>query len=177
MYAIIATLDDQSNEMIQETWYQLKELSLSDYAYEVTNRESHITLASFEVDDIDSVMNILDAQLDAVLPIEISFQSLGSFLGSRIVFLSPTKTPDLINLHNQIHALLKDVIAPDSQYAPAKWIPHVTIANRIEEDKVAKVYSYCLNNLTVTRGHIIAVKLIAISDDKEVSTIYEYSLK
>ncbi|WP_161979415.1 2'-5' RNA ligase family protein [Streptococcus sp. S784/96/1] len=175
MYAIIATLDDQSNEMIREAWYQLKELSLSDYAYEVSDREPHITLASFEVDDIDSVTNTLDSQLDAVLPIEISFQSLGSFLGSRIVFLSPTKTPDLISLHNQIHELLKGIIAPDSQYASANWIPHVTIANRIDEEKVEKVYSYCLNHLKVTKAHIAALKLIAISDDKEVSTICEYS--
>lgn len=174
MYAIIATLDRQTEKVIRGIWNELKELSLSDYAYEVKDREPHITLASFEVDDIDSVIKILYSRLNPVLPLKITFQSLGSFLGTNIVYLSPTKTPDVMNLHSRIHELFKEIIEPDSQYAPLNWIPHLTIANRIDEDKLAEIYRYCLNQISNQDAFIINLKLIEISDNS-TKTIFDYS--
>ena len=134
-----------------------------------------MTLAAFDTSDIEPVVEQLRQEILHFLPMELSFQAIGSFLDSRIVYLSPTKTPELMAMHSSVHEVLREAIAPSSQYIPATWIPHLTIANRIDEDKLAEVYSYCLKHIKSLKAHIIAIKLIAISNDKEVNTLFEFS--
>ncbi|WP_367006257.1 2'-5' RNA ligase family protein [Streptococcus sp. ZY19097] len=93
MYAIIATLDETTNQKIRNLWQELKDMSLSDYAYQVRDREPHITLADFETIAVEEVLESLGDKLNLTLPLELSFQAIGSFWGSSIVFLGPTKTP------------------------------------------------------------------------------------
>lgn len=175
MYAVIATLDERTNQKIKGLWRELKDLSLSDYAYQVKDRKPHITLADFETDAIEEVLEKLTGKLHLSLSLDLPLQSIGSFLGSSIVFLSPTKTPELVKLHEQVHDLLGKLIASDSQYAPQIWVPHLTIANRIEEDKLAMIYTYCLKNLNMTRGQINALKVIAIDEQGQVKEICQFT--
>lgn len=109
MYAVIATLDERTNQKIKGLWRELKGLSLSDYAYQVKDREPHITLADFETDAIEEVLEKLTGKLHLSLSLALPLQSIGSF-----VFLSPTKTPELVKLHEQVHDLLGKLIASDS---------------------------------------------------------------
>lgn len=175
MYAIIATLDETTNQKIRNLWQELKDMSLSDYAYQVRDREPHITLADFETIAVEEVLESLGDKLNLTLPLELSFQAIGSFLGSSIVFLGPTKTPGLAKLHKHIHDLLGQLVAVDSQYVPEVWIPHLTLANRIDEDKLTQVYAHCLNNLEMTRGQITAIKVIATDEQGQVKEVCQFT--
>lgn len=47
MYGLIALFDEKTEQIIKDIWKELKEQSISFYAYEVEDRIPHITLASY----------------------------------------------------------------------------------------------------------------------------------
>lgn len=47
MYGIIALFDDELNKKILKLWQELKNESISTYAFEVRNRKPHLTIASY----------------------------------------------------------------------------------------------------------------------------------
>ncbi|WP_367006256.1 hypothetical protein ABZ559_10130 [Streptococcus sp. ZY19097] len=78
-------------------------------------------------------------------------------------------------MHKHIHDLLGQLVAVDSQYVPEVWIPHLPLANRIDEDKLTQVYAHCLNNLEMTRGKITAIKVIATDEQGQVKEICQFT--
>lgn len=76
-------------------------------------------------------------------------------------------------LHFDIHQQLSDYLSKDSLYSPNNWVPHLTIANRIAEDKMAKAYHYCLKHLSLSEGKVIGIKLISITPDNQVQDIFQ----
>ncbi|UVF02722.1 2'-5' RNA ligase family protein [Streptococcus equinus] len=174
MFALIMTLDDNLQATIKEFWKELSDAQLSQYAYEVTDREPHITLASFDEGTTkDDIIKGLETLTLPDKPIDISFTSIGSFINANIIFFSPIKTPQMSKLHFDIHQQLSDYLSKDSLYSPNNWVPHLTIANRIAEDKMAKAYHYCLKHLSLSEGKVIGIKLISITPDNQVQDIFQ----
>lgn len=174
MYALLAILDEDTNQQIQKLYQDLKKQNLSNYAFETEGYIPHITLADFENLSLEKVIDILSTKLLVSHPIPINFSSLGSFLGTNIVFLSPVKTPSLIQLHMNIHELLADYITEDSLYRPENWVPHLTLANRIEDVKFLKLYQISHQHFSQMQSHIIGLKLIKINSQNKISSLYDY---
>ena len=143
MYALLAILDEKTNQEIQGLWQVLKELGLSNYAFETEGFLPHITLANFEDLPLNKAVTTLTNELLIPQPIPITFTSLGSFLGANIVFLSPIKSPALASLHLRIHEHFSAYVSADSLYEPYCWQPHLTLANRIDPVNFPKLYQLC----------------------------------
>ena len=89
MFALIMTLDDNLQATIKDFWKELSDAQLSQYAYEVTDREPHITLASFDEGTTkDDIMKGLETLILPDKSIDISFTSIGSFINANIIFLA-----------------------------------------------------------------------------------------
>lgn len=174
MFALIMTLDDNLQATIKEFWKELSDAQLSQYAYEVTDREPHITLASFdEGTPKDDIIKSLEVLTLPNSPIDISFTSIGSFINANIIFLSPIKNQQMTQLHSNIHRQLGTYIDKNSLYSPNNWVPHLTIANRIAENKLDKTYHYCLKHLPIFKGKIIGIKLISITLNNQVQDVFQ----
>ena len=175
MYALLAILDEKTNQEIQRLWQVLKEQGLSNYAFETEGFLPHITLANFEDLPLNKAITTLTNELLIPQPIPISFTSLGSFLGANIVFLSPVKSPDLASLHLRIHELFSDNISVDSHYGPESWQPHLTLANRIEPANFLKLYQICHQHFSKMESTIVGLKLIQIDSPNKISSLFDYS--
>lgn len=177
-YAIIALLDEQLQQKIQAIWQGLSENNLSHYAYEVENREPHITLASLEGvgSDIEQLCFILENALEKQESLAVDVGMIGSFFGGRIVTLNPVKSPELTVFHFNLHQKLTAYVSDASNYAPDYWVPHITLANRIDDEKIAPLYAYCLEHCEPLSGFIRKIKLIEIRDEKRVVDIAEINL-
>ena len=177
MYALLAILDEETNQEIQRLWHVLNEQGLSNYAFETEGFVPHITLADFDHLPLNKAIKTLTNKLLIHQPIPISFSSLGSFLGSNIVFLSPVKSPALARLHSKIHELFSDNISVDSLYGPESWRPHLTLANRIEPANFPKLYQICHQHFPKMESSIVGLKLIRIDSPNKISSLFAYSFE
>ncbi|MBP2620650.1 2'-5' RNA ligase family protein [Streptococcus panodentis] len=176
MYAIIATLDKFSQEQVRLIWHKLSINNLSNYAYEVDNREPHLTLASLERMELPAIQLILNKLAKQYSVLDLNFSSISSFLGSSIVTLNPVKTPKMTAFHAELHGEIEVYVSEFSPYLPNNWVPHVTLANRIEYKKLSQVYLFCLEHCPPITGTITGLKLIEVGNDGQVEELYEASL-
>ena len=177
MYALLAILDEETNQEIQRLWQVLKEQGLSNYAFETEGFIPHITLANFDHLPLNKAITTLINELLISQPIPISFSSLGSFLGANIVFLSPVKSPALASLHLKIHELFSDYVSVDSLYGPESWQPHLTLANRIDPVNFPKLYQVCHQHFPKMESSIVGLKLIRIDSPNKISNLFDYSFE
>jgi 2'-5' RNA ligase len=166
MYAVIALLDEKTEEKIKEIWKELKEKSISYYADEVENRRPHITLASYLDINLSKMKKEMDNYFDNQSAISVTFQTLGSFLNSSTLIYLPTVTRELLEFHAKYHEHFQDFQDnPNSLYLPGQWIPHCTLANRLPEEKLLEAIAYTSRRYHSVKGYISEIALI--------ETIYE----
>lgn len=177
MYAVILTFDEQTEIRIKKIWQELEEQGISDYASQVQNRKPHLTLASYEeianLEVFEKQFNLFYRQVSS-LPIH--FSTLGSFLQSGTLFLSPVVTQSLFSLHQAYYQEFR-VWSAQKLYRPEHWIPHVTLANYLSADKLQEAFAFCQGRLSNLEGCITGVQLIEISKDKQVKTVFQIAFQ
>lgn len=178
MYGVVALFDAETEQIIKDIWTELREESISFYADEVVNRKPHITLASYQSLDKLRFIEQLDDFYENKLEIDISFNSIGSFLNTGILYFSPNVTKNLIEFHENFHIQFKHFNDnPKSIYLPEKWIPHCTLANRLSPDKLVEAYNYCLYRNDAIVGKIQEIGIIEMVSKNNAPIIYSKSLK
>ncbi|WP_164669508.1 2'-5' RNA ligase family protein [Virgibacillus doumboii] len=172
MYGFIAIFDEKTEQLVMEIWKELKEKSISTYAYEVENRIPHITLASYNDLNIKDFIEQLDIFYGDKPAIDLSFNTIGSFLNSGALFFQPIVTKDLIEFHYSYHKYFEKFNDDtNSLYLPDKWIPHCTIANRLPPEKLTEAFQYCLTRCGTIDGKIKEVALIDVTDKNKAPII------
>jgi 2'-5' RNA ligase len=167
MYAVIALFDNHTENLIKEVWQELHERELSFYAAEVKNRIPHITLASYNSLEKERIISLMGEVYENESSVDITFKTIGSFLKSGALFLSPTVTEELLTFHSNFHVQFKTFNDnPNSLYLPDNWIPHCTIANKLSRDKLTEAYDYCLQRIETIKGEIVEIALIELLYDK-----------
>lgn len=178
MYGVVALFDAETEQIIKDIWTELREKSISFYADEVVDRKPHITLASYHSLDKLRFIEKLDDFYENKPEIDISFNSIGSFLNTGILYFSPNVTKNLIEFHENFHIQFKHFNDnPKSIYLPEKWIPHCTLANRLSPDKLVEAYNYCLYRNDTIVGKIRGIGIIEMVSKSNAPIIYSKSLK
>jgi len=180
MYGLIALFDQNTEELIKEIWQDLKKRSISFYAEEVEDRKPHITLASYNQLEQGDFIQLMDQFYDSTPQVEITFNTLGTFLNSGTLFLTPTMSAPLSNLHRNHHDNFKKYNDnPDSLYLPGNWVPHCTLANRLSHEKLSEAFSYCSQTISTIHARITEVALIEsiFAGDRCISAPHLYSKK
>jgi 2'-5' RNA ligase len=177
MYGLIAIFDEKTEQIIKEIWKELWERSISFYAYEVIDRIPHIILASYNDLNISDFAVQMDINHEGKSAIDITFNTVGSFLNSGTLFLSPTVTKDLIEFHSNHHLNFEQFNDnPNSLYIPNRWIPHCTLANRLSREKFFEAFEYCSNKLSSISGQIQELALIDVTDENKAPIKYSIKL-
>ncbi|MBM7636365.1 2'-5' RNA ligase family protein [Streptococcus saliviloxodontae] len=177
MYALVMCLDHKSQKEVKKVWKQLAAESLSHYAYEVREREPHVTLASFDYLDETILKNLslLTRKTDCL---RVKISHIGAFVGAPMITLNIDKSKDLIYFHEQVHQILETIVDKKSLYSPANWLPHITFANRISHDKLEKVFNRCHDFWKLKEVDILSLKVIEIVvDEKLINVVAEFKLK
>ncbi|ODG92486.1 MULTISPECIES: 2'-5' RNA ligase family protein [Bacillaceae] len=173
MYGVVALFDAETEQIIKDIWSELREKSISFYADEVVDRKPHITLASYHSLDRKNFFDQFDKFYENMPEINITLNSVGSFLNTGTLFFSPIVSRELIDFHEDYHTYFKQFNDnPNSMYLPGKWVPHCTLANRLSPNKLVEAYNYCLHRNDTLAGKLQKVAIIELVNKNNVPIIY-----
>ncbi|WP_114166855.1 2'-5' RNA ligase family protein [Exiguobacterium sp. TNDT2] len=177
MYGMIALFDEQTEKRIQEVWEGLKQEGITSYAYEVSNRQPHITLASYSSLNVEAYIELMDSYYQSKEVINLTFSTLGTFIQSSALFLSPTISSGLRSLHLEHHRIFGEFNDnAESLYLPDSWIPHCTLANRLSKEKMEDAFEYCTDIVKPIAGKIVEVALIELVTPVHVRVLHRVKL-
>ncbi|PEU81466.1 hypothetical protein CN394_10905 [Bacillus anthracis] len=180
MYAIIATFDRVFTNKIIELQNEITNIVGTN---QLAGVEPHITLADYNELDVQLYMEKLEGFVAVQENMaEVTFPSVGTFPTNGTVFLAPTVTGELLKIHHSYHDYFKTFHDnPNSYYVPGKWIPHCTIANRVNINQFLNVMGYVYEKFDFTTASIEKLKLIKVNYENgsaiSSSILAEYNLK
>jgi 2'-5' RNA ligase len=64
--------------------------------------------------------------------------------GNAVLSWAPVATEGLLGLHGRVHREATGLGAPDPLYAPGRWVPHVTLTERIPTAEVCRALEVVL---------------------------------
>lgn len=140
--AIVTALDEPRRQRIEDIWGELRavfglrglrRVLIPHFTYQLAERYD------------DPVERLLGAVAAATPPFEVETHGLGIQRGPRtLLYLHVTRIPALDALHARLWRETAAVASgPNPAYAPATWIPHVTIAaGDIDESQLADISAF-----------------------------------
>lgn len=176
MYAVVAHFDPETEFYIKTIWKELCEKSISKYVEEVPDRRPHITLADYtEIDE--AFISTFEKYYRSKAKIQVVFSTLGTFINTGALLLTPTPSKELFELHNNHHKNFNTYSNPQSLYLPNQWIPHCTLANRLSPNKLAEAFNFCNSRMNTMHSEIVEVSIIKVVYHISVPAISKASLK
>jgi 2'-5' RNA ligase len=166
MYWVIALFDDKTEELIKGIWKELTIKKISFYEEEIHDARPHITIGSYTHLNKEAYIEALDSYYEHKKSIHITLNTIGSFLNFGTLFLSPTVTGELLNLHSSHHDYFQSFNEyANPLYLPDNWIPHCTLANKLPPEKLAEGFEYCLKRGDLIDARITHIALIELVED------------
>jgi 2'-5' RNA ligase len=148
MQAIVSALDDPYRELVENIWGELK--AVFGLQGVIGSTRPHFTYHVADQYDAGAIDDALRGVARATPPFAIETHGLGVFRGEEtVLYLHVSPAPALAGLHRRIW----DAVAPIATeaklvYAPATWVPHITLAIGDLTEEVLPVALQFLNRRT-----------------------------
>ncbi|WP_339302917.1 2'-5' RNA ligase family protein [Paenibacillus sp. FSL R5-0519] len=163
MYGVVLHFDLETERIIKTLWKKLSDSGISNYAYEIENRKPHITLADYSELKVSEYKGLFDCYYKSVPRMYLSYNTLGTFMNSGALFLSPNPTKELIDFHSNYHNhFMKYNAFSNLMYHPERWIPHCTIANHLDDQKLLEALHFTTKRLESMQTEVQEISLIKI---------------
>lgn len=170
MYSIELYLAEPEAGLIRQIWRNLAEIGLNSMPN--NGSRPHVTLAVFEEVNRAVMIEQLDHFFEDQILQPISFEVLGFFPFSRVLHVTPTVTPWLLDLHIAFHQAVAGLVTkPNPYYLPGRWVPHCTLAFDIPPEQIAEAFSRVAKHWPAISGHFDEVGLVKPS---KITTDYLY---
>lgn len=137
-YAIVLYFDDTTNKIIGSMIERAAALSGNNYMLDI-NIPPHVTLGCFFSDEQVDLHERVESFAKSVTPFEATFHSIGAF-EPYVLFVSPVKDECLTQLNALLHESLLNSYEPaeNANYLPDRWMPHCSLAVRLDAEQFAK---------------------------------------
>jgi hypothetical protein len=137
-YCLTLEFDKQTNDLLQSFIDSTAEACGNDYMLKI-GIAPHVSLGLYYGEDDQTVKTAVDKLADSVRSGKIIFDSIGSF-GHFVVFAKPVKNEYLKESNEFFVRHLSERFPPadNGNYLPDNWIPHCTIACKLDEDSFPK---------------------------------------
>ena len=159
MYLVSLYFNDKSEAKIQGFINKVAEKSGNNFMTD-NNVPPHITIASFQSNEEEKVIEILDKIIKDISGGMIIWASIGIFKSS-VIFLAPVLNEYLHNLSVSIYEGISSVenIDISKYYLPFQWIPHTTIAKKLTKEELMLGFQELNNNFSIFSGRITRIGL------------------
>ena len=167
-YAVTIGFDDVTAERLQRVIDETAAVTGNDYMISV-GIGAHVTIGSFYSDNEDLIAGYAEEFVKSVKPAEITFKSIGSFF-PYVVFASPEKD-DILSAYNKaLTELLLERFSPadGGNYLPEKWVPHCTLACKLNEEQNRAAMTAANKLALPLTGRITCIGLAECDPYKEV---------
>lgn len=159
MYLVSLYFDNKAEIRIQSFINKVSEKSGNTFMTD-NKVPPHITIASFQTNEEDKVIEILDKRIRDINRGIITWASIGIFKSS-VIFLAPVLNEYLHNLSVNIYegiSLVEDV-SISKYYLPFQWIPHTTIAKKLTKEELMLAFEELEKNFNIFSGAITKIAL------------------
>ncbi|RED32135.1 2'-5' RNA ligase superfamily protein [Paenibacillus sp. VMFN-D1] len=111
--------------------------------------------------NIEQFISDFDRFYESQKQISITLSSLGTFLNPGALFLAPVPSKEFLEIHGNHHNYFEIYRASaETQYLPNNWIPHCTLANRLNDEKLKEATVYCTNRIEPLTTSIVEISVI-----------------
>ncbi len=118
----------------------------------------HITFCGIEAESREGVIRSLEKILESKWgnDFEASIVNFGVFsYNKKVVLAQPVITERWIQLHKKIVACcLEAGESPEVYHLPGKWVPHITLASRLNTDEIVKTAGWLAENFLPLSGSL-----------------------
>lgn len=137
-YAIVLYFDDTTNKIIGNMIERTATLSGNSYMLDI-NIPPHVTLGCFFCGEQSDLLEKIESFVKSVTPFKVTFHSTGAF-EPYVLFASPVKDECLTQLNALLHESLLNSYKPaeNTNYLPNKWMPHCSLAVRLDAEQFVK---------------------------------------
>ena len=171
-YAVITCFETPGDYVVRRLMRLLTENGVNNL-YESVGCRPHIILSAFSTDNEATVREILQKLATEVGTIEVKFSSIGIFPGDLgVLYLVPTINGDLLQLHRQLHALIKPYCFEfSSLHIEPEWAPHCTLVLEMDPLEVPRAYSVLRDQFEPFTTRLTAFELITCCPFRTLQTL------
>lgn len=168
-YAIVLHLDNKSAEQIQKIIEYVANCTENDY---MTSNHilPHITIADFKADS-DNDINGVTADIAASLhKFDIPIVSVGIF-NPYVVFAAPVMNESLLNACKTANQILRQKgIECNRMYTPYNWVPHISLAVKLDEASVKKAVNAAIEKFQPVMAVAQKLSVAVCNPYREIKT-------
>lgn len=165
MYAIIGYLDHETETKISDLRNDLNEAGIAGLGM-----RPHITLATHANLHLETFKRELESYFINASVVPLFFPSLGMFLNSGTLYLSPTKNEILNSFHLGYHEKFNEQTDPASLYSPSQWVPHCTIAMHLTHQELVQAFDFSARKVQPFYATLTSIGLIQLQYEGDVCT-------
>ncbi len=120
--------------------------------------QPHITIASFETDKIDEVIERLKGIRSKLERGQITWASVAAFFPS-VIYLAPVLNEYLHNLSMIVTENIRSVsgVKLGKIYQPFNWIPHTTIGKKMSKEEMQIAFKVLQNSFGMFSGETVQI--------------------
>lgn len=152
---IMAGYDDKTEKYLANIQNKLYENGF--IGTHTKNLPQHITLGSFPIDKEDELKNLLQELSKQINPFEITFNHIGIFGGSNVLFVAPDPNYELIELKERFC---------DSY----NWTPHTTMLID-NPDTIYKALPLVMNEFSAFDGKVTSLHLYEFFPTRHILSV------
>jgi 2'-5' RNA ligase len=160
-FAIELYFDEDAEAVVLEAWKAMADAGISTAMLDGVQRP-HVTLGV--CDEISQTFkNALALFAKEITPFDLSLSSVGVFNSAEgVVFLAPTVTRSLLDLHQRFHVFLDQHSAKKwPLYLPGAWVPHCTLALRLTPEQLQQAFAIAATIKLPMMCRIIEIGLLS----------------
>lgn len=168
MYLVSLYFDDKSSNKIQRFIDKVALKSSNNYMID-GHVPPHITIASFQTNDENKVIELLNNNIKNIKEGRITWGSIGVFKSS-VLFLAPVLNEYLHNLSININETISEIqdITISKYYLPFQWMPHTTIAKKLTREELVLSFQELEKNFTIFSGKVTKIALSKTNPYKDI---------
>ena len=167
-YLISLYFDEHTNRQIYKYMEAVTEATGNDYMF-VHGVPPHITVASFETENVETVINTLEPCFKSMQKGEISWVGTGAFMTS-VLYLNSVLNEYLQKIVLEVYGCITAIpdIRISKYYQPNQWLPHTTIGKKMTKEELVRGFQAVQGDFKVLLGHSVKVGLAQASPYEDI---------
>lgn len=176
-YAIELFFDEKTENILKDMSQKVADSGISTQ-YLDWKTSPHVALACFNDVDEEKCIKLLDEFASEQASINVALASVGMFVDTKVVFLSPVMTSKMYDVQRKLHEKMSEFDTKGFEwYCPDNWVPHCTVAMLSEatNDEFYEACNLILREFTKPYGKFNRIGLVRLTHP--VQEIYTVKLK
>ena len=169
-YAIILGFDKKTEDKFRDITEAIADSGVNRYMLD-NKIPPHVTISCVCTEDVAPVIAALDRYCAKLKPGELFWPSLGSFAPS-VLFAAPVLNEYLMNACIGVNKLVKKYaeIGDSGHYLPYQWVPHTTLAYKLNEAELKKAFEVAVQHFSAFGGKTNRLILAQCNPYKKLQT-------